>query len=41
MLMVLPGSQVGREVAQTMYTHVNKCKNDKTNKKRKNNNKGW
>jgi U3 small nucleolar RNA-associated protein 14 len=34
---VLPGSGgeggVGMEVAQTMHTHVNKCKNDKIKKK--------
>jgi hypothetical protein len=26
---------VGSEVAQTMYTHVSKCKSDKTTAKRK------
>jgi hypothetical protein len=26
---------VGREVAQTMYTHVSKCKNDKVKGERK------
>jgi hypothetical protein len=32
---VLPASEVGREVAQTIYTHVSKCENDKMEKKRK------
>jgi hypothetical protein len=34
---VLPGSRglgVGGKVAQTMYTHVSKCKNDKRRKKK-------
>jgi hypothetical protein len=35
---VLPGSVGcwgGREVAQTMYTHVSKCKNDKIKAEKK------
>jgi hypothetical protein len=31
---VLPGS--GEEVAQTMYTHISKCKNDKIKEKKNN-----
>jgi hypothetical protein len=31
---VLPGRQ-GEEVAQTIYTHVSKCKNDKIKGERK------
>jgi hypothetical protein len=34
---VLPGSRVGSggEVAQTMYTHMSKCKNDKIKERKK------
>jgi hypothetical protein len=30
---VLPGSWVWGDVAQTMYTHVNKCKNNEMKNK--------
>jgi hypothetical protein len=32
----LPGSREEEEVAQTMYTHVSKCKNDKIKGEKKN-----
>jgi hypothetical protein len=31
--LVLPGSRAGARVAQIMYIHVNKCKNDKIKSK--------
>jgi hypothetical protein len=32
---------VGDKVAQTMYTHVNKCKNDTIKRGKKEKNDGW